>query len=621
MGTMASREDLPYRRSISGDLAAATEKRTARRRLRRTTRRGHGWVFALIPLLLALAVWLGLLGAERHYRGRILPNVYVAGVPLGGMTPAEAETALRQRFQSFQERPLTLTFEGRAWYPRGDQLGIQVAWDQAIQDAMAAGREGSLLARWWQRRNPNARYDLLLPVVFDRNVLSSYLQEMAQELDLPPLNAALTVEGTEVRVRPSHPGRSLRIVPTMEAIEVALRQLSSEPVPLVVESLPPEIDERAVQDAVETAHRMLAGPLQIRVRDREWQLTPEEIGRMLRVEARQEGSRRTLAVVLDQEALRTYMAQIAGQVLVYPRNAHFRFVNDHLEVVDPGASGWMLPLDAAIDQVNAAVVSPNREVRLELVEVLPEIRPEVLDQLGIRELVAVGESHFAGSRPYREHNIVIGARILDGTLIPPGGTFSFLQAIGPIDESQGFVEGYSIIAERTVRNVGGGICQVSTTVFRAALLAGLPILERHPHAYRIGFYEQGSIAGLDATIFVGTGTDLKFVNDTPGYLLMQFEVYTDTDTLLVYLYGTKPNREVRIEGPEMSNWTPAPTTPVCVENPNLEEGVVRQTDWAVDGVDVRVYRTILVNGEVVSREVFFSPYAAWPNIYEKRSCP
>jgi vancomycin resistance protein YoaR len=90
---------------------------------------------------------------------------------------------------------------------------------------------------------------------------------------------------------------------------------------------------------------------------------------------------------------------------------------------------------------------------------------------------------------------------------------------------------------------------------------------------------------------------------------------------LVYLYGTKPNREVRIEGPEMSNWTPAPTTPVCVENPNLEEGVVRQTDWAVDGVDVRVYRTILVNGEVVSREVFFSPYAAWPNIYEKRSCP
>lgn len=621
---MVTRSDPPYRRSVEPQFDRLLEERPARparRRPRRTGRRRHGWIFLLIPFILALAVWLGLLGAERHYRGRILPNVYVAGVPLGGLTPEEAETALRQRFQSFQERPVTLTYEGRVWYPRGDQLGLQVAWDEAVRDAMAAGREGNLLERWWQRYRSRARRDLLLPVVLDKAVLQNYLQEMAQEIDLPPLNAALTVEGTEIRVRPSHPGRALRILPTMQAIEAAIARFSPEPVPLVVEVLTPEIDERAAQSALETAHRMLAGPLTIRVRDKEWVLTPEDIGRMLRVETRQEGSQKTIAVVLDQEALRAYMAQIAGQVLVYPRNAHFRFVEDHLEVVDPGASGWMLPLDAAVDQVNAAVVSPKRELELELVEVLPEIRPESIAELGIRELVAVGESHFAGSRPYREHNIVTGARILDGTLIPPGGTFSFLQAIGPIDESQGFVEGYSIIAERTVRNVGGGICQVSTTVFRAALLAGLPILERHPHAYRIGFYEQGSIAGLDATIFVDTGTDLKFVNDTPGYLLMQLEVYTDTDILLVYLYGTRPNREVRIEGPEMSNWTPAPSTPVCVENPNLEEGVVRQTDWAVDGVDVRVYRTILVDGEVVSREVFFSPYAAWPNIYEKRRCP
>ncbi|MGC8873371.1 MAG: VanW family protein [Chloroflexia bacterium] len=618
---MVTRGGTTYRWPAEPEPLVEHLPRSAHKRLRRPPRGRRGWIFWLVPVLLGLAVWLGLLGAERHYRGRILPNVYVAGVPVGGLTPEEAEAALRRRFHSFQERPVTLTYEGRVWYPRGDQLGLQVAWDQAVQDAVAAGREGSFLGRWWERLKPPPRRDVLLPVVLDKGVLQSYLQELAQEIDMPALNAALTVEGTEVQVRPSHPGRRLRVVPTMAAIEAAIGHLSSEPVPLEVEVLAPEIDEQAVEGALETAHRMLAGPLTIRIRDREWVLTPEEIGRMLRVETRQEGTQKRLAVVLDQEALRAFVAQIAGQVLVYPRNAHFRFVEDHLEVVDPGASGWMLPLDAAVDQLNAAVVSPKREVDLELVEVPPEIRPEVIDSLGIRELVAVGESHFAGSRPYREHNIVIGARILDGTLIPPGGTFSFLQAIGPIDESQGFVEGYSIIAERTVRNVGGGICQVSTTVFRAALLAGLPILERHPHAYRIGFYEQGSIPGLDATIFVGTGTDLKFVNDTPGYLLMQLEAYTDTDTLLVYLYGTKPNREVRIEGPEMSNWTPAPTTPVCVENPSLEEGVVRQTDWAVDGIDVRVYRTILVNGEVVSQEVFFSPYAAWPNIYEKHSCP
>lgn len=602
------------------------------RRKRRTL-----WKWLLLPaalvvlVLLLLGLWAGV---ELHFRGRIFPNVYIAGVCVGEMTPGEAEKALRLRYEGVAPnptpswtlaRPLTLAYEERAWQPTADEIGLQVAWSVAISEALSIGRQGSFLEQWTERWQVwTGRRDILLPLVLDEDVLRAYLQRLAQKIDKPSQETTLVVEGTQVSLRPGRPGLTLQVEPTLASIRANLGRLSSEPVALVVDISKPEISEEAARRALETARRMMSGPVVLRLGERVWTLTPLQIGQMLRVERRSDPAGPMMAVELDPRALRDFVEKIAAEVRVFPRNAHFRSVGGHLEVAEEGVPGWELPVEPTVDAIYAAVLSPDkRELALTLQEVPPAITSETIrdPRWGIREVVGVGESHFAGSAPYREHNIVVGSRILDGILIAPGEVFSFLEHIGPIDESQGFVEGYSIIAERTVRNVGGGICQVSTTVFRAALMAGLPIIERHPHAYRVRYYEQQSIVGLDATIFVSTGTDLKFRNDTPAYLLMQFEVYTDTDTLYVYLYGTKPNREVVLDGPYFSNWTPAPSEPVYVYNPELPQGYVRQTDWAVDGVDVVVYRKILVDGKEVLSEPIFSHYQAWPNIYEVGTKP
>ena len=603
-----------------------------KRRKRREVRK---WL--LLPAVLAglalllLGLWAGV---ELHFRGRIFPNVYIAGVAVGEMTPEEAERALRLRYEGVAPNPspswtlahpLTLVYEERAWQPTGGEIGLEVAWSAAVSEALSIGRQGSFLEQWAERwRVWTGRRDILLPLVLDEEALRAYLEGLAQKVNLLPQEPTLVVEGTRVSLRPGRSGQVLQLEPTLEAIHRSLGRLSTEPVALVVDTSRPEIGEEAARRALETAQRMMAGPVVLRLGERVWTLSPLQIGQMLRVERRSDLTGPVLAVELDPKALREFVGKIAAEVRVLPRNAHFRSVGGHLEVAEEGMPGWELPVEPTLDAVYAAVLSPDRrEVALTLQEVPPAITGETIrdPRWGIREVVGVGESHFAGSAPYREHNIVVGARLLDGILIAPGETFSFLEHIGPIDESQGFVEGYSIIAERTVRNVGGGICQVSTTVFRAALMAGLPIIERHPHAYRVRYYEQQSIVGLDATIFVSTGTDLKFRNDTPAYLLMQFEVYTDTDTLYVYLYGTKPNREVVLDGPYLSNWTPAPSEPVYVYNPELPQGYVRQTDWAVDGVDVVVYRKILVDGVEVLSEPIFSHYQAWPNIYEVGTKP
>lgn len=577
------------------------------------------WLIApAVVVGLALLV-LGTAGyIEARSRGLILEHVYVAGVDIGGLTPADAEAQLRLRYQALQDYPLTLVYDDRVWRPRGDEIGLQVDWTYAISEAMAIGHTGSLLERWWARYTAwNGRYDLLLPLRQDDNRLRAYLQDVAFDVDVLPMDAALVIEGQQVTTRPGREGRSLEVIPTTRAIKEALRSLSTQPVTLTVQTVPPGIDDDAIQLARDTAARMLTGPVTLRLGDRTWTMEVEQIGRLLQIEHREDEHGQSIAVVLDQEALREFLDEIASEVRVYPRNAHFRFVEDHLEITAEGVDGLELQIDHSLAQINEAVLSDQRDVRLSVVVTQPKINRNTLDELGIKGVVGVGHSDFAGSASYRLHNIITAARILDGTLIPPGETFSFIDTVGAIDESDGFVAGYSIVGGRTVLSIGGGVCQVSTTVFRTAFWSGLPITERHAHNFSISWYTSDAPLGMDATIFTETGTDLKFLNNTPGYLLLQFEVLTATGDLYAYLYGTPPGYEVILDGPYFSNWTPAPTDPVYVDNPNLPAGYLRQTDYAQGGVDSTIYRQVLLNGTEVSRDTFFSHYQAWPNIYER----
>ena len=172
--------------------------------------------------------------------------------------------------------------------------------------------------------------------------------------------------------------------------------------------------------------------------------------------------------------------------------------------------------------------------------------------------MSVGRSDFTGSAEYRINNIGVGMNILNGILIAPGEEFSFNNNIGSIDARNGFVEGYAIIQNRTQLEFGGGICQDSTTLFRAAFWAGLPITERWGHSFYISWYDkyglgpQGNGPGLDATIFTG-GPDLKFVNDTGNWLLMQSSSNARTGVAEVALYGTKPNRTVALPSDQQTH--------------------------------------------------------------------
>jgi vancomycin resistance protein YoaR len=202
---------------------------------------------------------------------------------------------------------------------------------------------------------------------------------------------------------------------------------------------------------------------------------------------------------------------------------------------------------------------------------------------------------------------------MNGVLIAPDEVFSFNKAIGDISRYTGYKEAYVISGGKTILGDGGGVCQVSTTLFRAALNTGLPIEERHGHAYRVGYYEQQSSPGLDATIYVPS-VDFKFRNDTPQHILIQSYVDPTTLTLTFTMYGTKDGREVSVTTPVIKSQTPAPETRYQ-DDPTLPKDTVKQVEYAAPGAVVSFSRTVMKDGKVHISDTYTTRYRPWGAVF------
>jgi vancomycin resistance protein YoaR len=241
------------------------------------------------------------------------------------------------------------------------------------------------------------------------------------------------------------------------------------------------------------------------------------------------------------------------------------------------------------------------------------------DLLDIHELLWAETSYFYGSSPERIQNIKAAASRFHGLLVAPGATFSMSDALGDISLDNGYAEALIIFGDQTISGIGGGVCQVSTTLFRTAFHAGLPILERHAHAYRVSYYEQRpsggndpNLAGLDATVYVPI-VDLKFKNDTQSWLLM--ETYVRSSSITWKFYSTSDGRSVEWQTTGPVNLV-EPPEPLYRENPELAESEIKQIDWEAEGADVTVIRSVFRAGVLLFQDTFQTHYLPWQAIFE-----
>jgi vancomycin resistance protein YoaR len=349
-----------------------------------------------------------------------------------------------------------------------------------------------------------------------------------------------------------------------------------------------------------------------------WTFTPEQLAAMLVIPRVDDAAGARYEVALNAAQLQPFFETIAPSLDMQPRDARFIFNEDtkELEII-PGKEaieGRLLNIAATIQNINAQAITGVHSIGLVFDITKPRIGNDTkAADLGITGLVSNQETYFTGSSVDRINNIRVGSAAFHGILIPPGGTFSFNEWLGDVSLDTGFSEALIIYAGRTIKGVGGGICQVSTTAFRAAFFGGYPIVDRNSHAYRVGYYEVGYGPGLDAAIFTPVA-DFKFQNDREAWLLIETYVYNNK-TLQYKFYSADDGREVTISRPEIKNIVAAPNDKYEV-NPELAQGEIKQVDYKADGADTTVWRTVKRNGAVLWEDVIKTHYLPWQAIYQ-----
>ncbi len=245
----------------------------------------------------------------------------------------------------------------------------------------------------------------------------------------------------------------------------------------------------------------------------------------------------------------------------------------------------------------------------------PEVTLSQANNLGIEEYIGEGVSDYSHSIPGRIHNVKLAASKFHGVIIPKGEVLSFVKEVGDISSSTGYQPAYIIKNGRTVLGDGGGVCQVSTTLFRAALNTGLPVVERTAHAYRVSYYENDAKPGLDATIF-SPSVDLKIQNDTQAAILIQTEVDEVRNILKFKMYGKKDDRKIELSQIELWDVS-APPAPLYEDDPTLPSGVVKQVDYPAWGGKARfTYKVTHEDGSMFEK-TFISVYRPWQAVFLK----
>ncbi|HET8651389.1 MAG TPA: VanW family protein [Gaiellaceae bacterium] len=578
-------------------------KRAARRRL------AVQWslVVAAVLVLAAIAVGFVFAGSAR----KLPEGATVAGMPVGGLTAAEAVRRLEQRYAQLRQVPVVFTAGPRTFEVRPNEVVLDVHWRAAVETARDRGDGvGPIrgLRRLEQRffggdiTPPSRPYDALL---------THKLSALARRIDRPERQAAIRLRGLNPEIVRGATGRVLDREAAAAVMMDALVGLDREPVALPVEIRQPDVAAEDLAPVLAQVRTAVSAPVRLVRGETRWRLPRWRIARLLDLPAR--GSR-TLAI--GGAGAETYFERFRDRVGHPPRDAEF-VVNGDRVTVKPSQPGIRLDVAAAKKAILAAALSTtDRTARLSVEKAAPDRTTREARAMGITGLVG-GYTTVYGGDPNRLHNVRLVAQLVDGALIPPGAEFSFNQTTGERSPERGFREAPVIINGELENGIGGGVCQVSTTVFNAAFEAGLSITSRTNHALYISHYPQGRDATVDYP-----GLDLRFENDTEKWLLLR--TFVGASELTVNLYGSPVDRRVEVETAPLE--VTGPPTVKRIPDPNIWEGETVTEEVGQPSRKTAVTRKVYTKeGKLLYDTTWSSYYRAEPTVVgygtKKRPAP
>lgn len=557
------------------------------------------WILVVAILIVGAAYT----GYRLAFRNLIFPNVSIAGIEVSGM---DKITALKLVDKYFATNPNSIILRiGDKEISDINQIKVERDFNWAVEQAYTVGRNGNLLTQVAEqfRALTNPR-DVLVPISYDKDELTGYISQMSDDYNQKPLWPKLVMENNQAKVISGKDGVEIQKDNLAGEIVKAWSFPDKQIVDVPRETVSAKENKELVNQAINALNKWGEKTLILRQDGFETKLTKSEMVGLFGL----------TNSVIDNDQFETLMARIQQLVETDPRDAMIQFENGKVVQFKPEVVGKVIDVPTFNEKLAETLVAADKvELEIPVVLTYPKVRTGDINNLGIKELIGEGTSSFSHSIPGRVFNVNLAASRINSTIVAPGEEFSFNKAVGDISRASGYQSAYIISGGKTVLGDGGGVCQVSTTVFRAALNAGLPITERKAHAYRVGYYEQDSKPGIDATVYNPTA-DLKFLNDTGNSILVQTMVDTVNLKMKVDLYGTKDGRVATISEPKISKQTPPPAT-LYVDDPTLPTGQLKQIDFAAWGANVSFNYKVMKGTEMLIDKTFYSNYQPWQAVY------
>lgn len=556
-----------------------------------------------IVVISILVVCASYAGYRLAFRNLIFPKVAIAGIGVGGMDKITALKLIDKYFSTNPSNVILRINDKEINHLNEIKVERDINW--AVEQAYQVGRNGNLLTQVSEQfKTLFSSRSITVPISYDKDELTGYVEQLASDFNQKTVWPKLVLENEQVRVVSGKDGLEVNKDLLMKEIVEGWSMPDKQIIDVPRETVSAKENTELVNQAMSSLTKWGERKLTLKQEGFETTLSKGEMVALF-------GLTRE---VLDGDQFGNLMARIQQQVETEPRNAVFQFEGSVVKEFKPEIVGRVIDVPSFSEKLSQALIAADNEI-LEIPVILsyPKIKAGDINNLGIKELIGEGKSTFAHSIPGRVFNVNLASSRINSTVVAPGEEFSFNNAVGDISKATGYQSAYIISGGKTVLGDGGGVCQVSTTVFRAALNAGLPITERKAHAYRVGYYEQDSKPGIDATVYNPTA-DLKFKNDTGNHILIQTKVDTVNLKMSVQIYGTKDGRVSFVSEPKISGQSAPPAT-LYVDDPTLPLGQMKQIDWSAWGAKVSFNYKVMRGTETLIEKTFYSNYQPWQAIY------
>jgi vancomycin resistance protein YoaR len=548
-----------------------------------------------------------------NFMGRTYPNIYIAGVDVGGKLPEEAVTILSENITP--PAKINLVAETQSFDLNTKDIDLNYDAISSVNRAYNLVRTGNFFLDSLTRIKLIFEHkNLGLTTNINEKKLDGFISLAAEKISVKPVYPSIENKNGTIQVNRGKIGSQINTQLLVAVVEHNLSFANAENVNIPTENVDPTLSDPGVAMAKIRGEKYLGKSLSLKFESQNFDFNEKDILDFINP-----------AGGYNDVVLNDKVARIAEDIKRDPQNPKFEFNGIKATEFQPALDGITLEnqksKDLLVSNLDKLAESTDKNIAFDIpvTRTAPSVSTDQVNNLGIKELIGRGTSTYFHSIPGRVFNVNLAASRINGTLVKPGDTFSFNQTLGDVSKFTGYQEAYIISGGKTILGDGGGVCQVSTTLFRATLNAGLPIIERTAHAYRVGYYEQNSPPGLDATVYAPS-PDFKFKNDTPGYILIEAKNNPKSYSLIFELYGTSDGRIATVSKPVTSNITPAPPT-IYQDDPTLPAGTLKQTDFAAAGAKVVFNYSVIRGSEQIYKKTFTSNYQPWQAIYLKGTGP